>query len=115
MRFWRSAALPPRPAGLAAAAQLTLLATSREVLHVAGELPRWRWQPGGLLALTVAALNIKDYFFFKRGISLTIPESRKPRLFERMRHESKTPRQVIEEGLYRGYDELVAALVDELK
>jgi hypothetical protein len=39
----------------------------------------------GLLALTVAALNIKDYFWFKEGPSLSIPESAKPGLFKRMR------------------------------
>lgn len=39
----------------------------------------------GVVALCVACINIKDFFFFKRGVSLTIPESRKPGLFERMR------------------------------
>lgn len=39
----------------------------------------------GVIALGVAAINIKDFFLFKRGISLSIPESRKPGLFERMR------------------------------
>ena len=39
----------------------------------------------GVLALCVAGINIKDFFLFKRGISLTIPESRKPGLFGRMR------------------------------
>ncbi|HEX9207132.1 MAG TPA: thioredoxin family protein [Steroidobacteraceae bacterium] len=39
----------------------------------------------GLLALTVAALNIKDYFWFKAGPSLSIPDAAKPGLFKRMR------------------------------
>ena len=39
----------------------------------------------GLLALFVAALNIKDYFWFKAGPSLSIPDSAKPGLFKRMR------------------------------
>ncbi|MDK9724342.1 MAG: thioredoxin family protein [Sterolibacteriaceae bacterium MAG5] len=39
----------------------------------------------GALALVVAALNIKDYFLFKQGPSLSIPESAKPGLFQRMR------------------------------
>jgi len=39
----------------------------------------------GLLALLVATLNIKDYFWFKAGPSLSIPESAKPGLFRRMR------------------------------
>ncbi len=38
-----------------------------------------------LIALLVAVLNIKDFFFFKKGVSLAIPESARPRLFERMR------------------------------
>lgn len=38
-----------------------------------------------LVALLIAAVNIKDFFFFKEGISLGIPEEAKPRLFERMR------------------------------
>ncbi|GAB7025598.1 hypothetical protein [Geotalea toluenoxydans] len=40
----------------------------------------------GAVAIVIATINIKDYFFFKRGISLTIPEQAKPRLFERMRN-----------------------------
>jgi hypothetical protein len=39
----------------------------------------------GVVALCVAGINIKDFFLFKRGISLTIPEGRKPGLFARMR------------------------------
>lgn len=39
----------------------------------------------GALALVVAILNIKDYFLFKQGPSLSIPESAKPGLFQRMR------------------------------
>lgn len=39
----------------------------------------------GLIAITMAALNIKDYFWFKRGPSLSIPERAKPNLYRRMR------------------------------
>ncbi|NOQ65386.1 MAG: hypothetical protein GQ582_12820 [Methyloprofundus sp.] len=39
----------------------------------------------GLIALIVGLINFKDYFFFKQGISLSIPESAKPTLFKRMR------------------------------
>ena len=49
----------------------------------------------GVVALCVAGINIKDFFLFKRGISLTIPESKKPGLFGRMRgllHESSLRR-----------------------
>ncbi len=39
----------------------------------------------GLIALLVGALNVKDYVWLRRGLSLSIPERAKPRLFERMR------------------------------
>jgi len=39
----------------------------------------------GAVSLVVAAINIKDFFLFKQGLSLSIPDSAKPRLFERMR------------------------------
>ena len=40
----------------------------------------------GIIALTVAVINIKDFFFFSKGVSLSIPEKAKPKLFERMRN-----------------------------
>lgn len=40
----------------------------------------------GVIALVVAVINIKDFFFFEQGVSLVIPEDKKPKLFERMRH-----------------------------
>jgi thiol-disulfide isomerase/thioredoxin len=54
------------------------------VFLVAGEL-RVITIVAGLVALAVAALNIKDYFWFKEGPSLSIPKSAKPGLFKRMR------------------------------
>lgn len=39
----------------------------------------------GIVALFVAALNIKDFFLFGKGVSLVIPEKAKPMLYERMR------------------------------
>jgi hypothetical protein len=39
----------------------------------------------GVIALSMAVVNIKDYFWFQRGVSLTIPEAAKPGLFKRMR------------------------------
>ena len=39
----------------------------------------------GSLAVVFAAINIKDYFWFKQGVSLSIPDSAKPSLFARMR------------------------------
>jgi len=39
----------------------------------------------GLVAVGFALFNIKDFFFFRRGPSLSIPEEAKPGLFARMR------------------------------
>jgi thiol-disulfide isomerase/thioredoxin len=39
----------------------------------------------GLVALLMGAINVKDYFWFKQGVSLSIPEAAKPGLFARMR------------------------------
>lgn len=38
-----------------------------------------------IVSIVIAIINIKDFFFFKKGISLTIPGSAKPKLFDRMR------------------------------
>jgi hypothetical protein len=40
----------------------------------------------GLIAVSLAAINIKDYFWFKSGPSLSIPESKKPGMYQRMRN-----------------------------
>ena len=39
----------------------------------------------GVLALIISLINIKDYFFFKKGVSLSISDASKPKLLERMR------------------------------
>lgn len=38
-----------------------------------------------LLALTFASVNIKDYFWYKRGLSFTIPEQYKPKIYRDIR------------------------------
>ena len=43
-----------------------------------------RWVLGGV-ALAIGGLNVKDFFLWKWGISLSIPESAKPDLYARMR------------------------------
>ena len=40
----------------------------------------------GLVAVVIAAINIKDYFWFQQGVSLSIPDDAKPGLFRRMRN-----------------------------
>ncbi len=39
----------------------------------------------GLIAVAIGTVNVKDYVWFKRGVSLSIPERAKPGLFQRMR------------------------------
>jgi len=46
---------------------------------------RWITLIAGFIAIIIAVINIKDFFWFHRGISLSIPESAKPGLFQRMR------------------------------
>lgn len=38
------------------------------------------------VAVIFGLINIKDYFWFKKGISLTIADKRKPKIFERMKN-----------------------------
>ena len=40
----------------------------------------------GIIAMLVGAINVKDYFFFKRGLSLSIPDAAKPKMYQRMRN-----------------------------
>jgi hypothetical protein len=61
-----------------------LMAAWLNVFLISGEL-RFVTLAAGALAIAMASLNLKDYLWFKRGVSLSIPDSAKPRLFERMR------------------------------
>jgi len=45
----------------------------------------WITLAAGLLAISVGIINIKDFFAFERGLSLSIPESRKPDIYRRAR------------------------------
>lgn len=54
------------------------------VFLVAGEL-RLVTLIAGALAVAMAVINIKDFFWFKRGVTLSIPERAQPGLFARMR------------------------------
>lgn len=50
-----------------------------------GSLP-WVTAAAGLVALLMAAVNLKDYLFFHQGITLSIPEGGKADIFQRARH-----------------------------
>ncbi len=39
----------------------------------------------GSIAIVAGLVNVKDYFYFKQGVSLSITDSAKPRLYQRMR------------------------------
>ena len=43
----------------------------------------------GAIALIIAGINIKDFFFYRKGVSLVIPERAKSKLFDRMRKLQK--------------------------
>lgn len=46
---------------------------------------RWITVAAGLVALLLALINIKDYFWFNAGVSLSIPDAAKPKLYQRAR------------------------------
>ncbi len=39
-----------------------------------------------ILTLILGAINLKDYFFYKEGVSLTIQDSQKPGIYQKMRN-----------------------------
>ncbi len=45
----------------------------------------------GIIAILIGVINMKELFFFKRGVSLMIPEGAKPALFKRMRNIMDNP------------------------
>lgn len=45
----------------------------------------WITLAAGALAVLVGAVNVKDFFLFEKGLTLSIPESRKPDIFRRTR------------------------------
>jgi hypothetical protein len=51
---------------------------------VVGEIA-WVTALAGLAAVLIALVNIKDFFWLHRGITLSIPEHARPRLYQRMR------------------------------
>ena len=54
------------------------------VFQIFGHLA-WVTGAAGVLAVLIGAVNIKDFFWFGQGVSLSIPEARKPTLFRRAR------------------------------
>jgi cytochrome c biogenesis protein CcdA len=54
------------------------------LFRVMGSLP-WVTAAAGALAAVMGAINVKDFFAFKAGVSLSIPDSRKADIFRRGR------------------------------
>lgn len=54
------------------------------VFQIFGHLA-WVTLAAGALALFVGLVNVKDFFWFEKGLSLSIPESKKPDIFRRAR------------------------------
>lgn len=54
------------------------------LFRMMGSLP-WVTATAGLVALAIGLINVKDYFAFKQGVSLSIPEARKSDIFQRGR------------------------------
>ncbi len=55
------------------------------LFRMMGSLP-WVTGAAGAVALFIGLVNVKDWFAFKQGLSLSIPESRKKDIFQRARH-----------------------------
>ena len=54
------------------------------VFQIFGHLA-WVTLAAGALAVFVGAVNVKDFFRFEQGLTLSIPESKKPDIFRRTR------------------------------
>jgi hypothetical protein len=65
-------------------AYFAFMAAWLNVLIFVGLL-RWVQVALGILAMSVGAIHVKDFFAFKKGISLSIPESAKPGIYARVR------------------------------
>lgn len=81
---WKILAVAGTFVFISGAAYLAFMAAWLNVFQIIGLL-----RPAqillGLLAVVVGTIHVKDFFAFKQGVSLSIPEAAKPKLYERMR------------------------------
>ncbi len=56
---------------------------------------KWIQVAVALIALTFGFVNLKDYFWYKEGVSFTISEKRKPKLYQNMRSTVTDTRSMI--------------------
>ena len=56
-----------------------------------------KWVPlfVSMIAIVFGVVNLKDYFWYKKGISFTISDKHKPRLYQNMRSTAVDPRSIL--------------------
>ncbi|MEM0493447.1 MAG: thioredoxin domain-containing protein [Candidatus Thermoplasmatota archaeon] len=68
---------------------LLFMALLLGVFILTAQLPLIATIAGGI-AIILGVINIKDFFFFKKGLSLSIPDEKRPELLRRMRNIVKS-------------------------
>lgn len=71
-------------------AYFMFMAAWMNVFFLVGYL-RWIQVALGLMAVFIGIVNVKDFFAFKKGLTLSIPESAKPGIAERVRRIVAAP------------------------
>ena len=56
---------------------------------------KWIQAVVALIALAFGVINIKDYFWYKEGVSFSISDKHKPKLYQNMRSTVVTPRSLL--------------------
>lgn len=81
---WKILAVAGTFVVVSGAAYFAFMAAWLNVLLLVGFL-RWVQILLAVLALVVGSIHVKDFFAFKQGVSLSIPESAKPGIYSRVR------------------------------
>jgi hypothetical protein len=81
---WKILAVAGTFVAISGLAYLAFMAAWLSVFMWVGLLP-WVRNTLAVLAIVIGAIHVKDFFAFKRGVSLSIPEAAKPGIYERMR------------------------------
>ncbi len=81
---WKILAVAGTFVVVSGAAYFAFMAAWLNVLLLVGFL-RWVQILLAVLALIVGSIHVKDFFAFKKGVSLSIPESAKPGIYSRVR------------------------------
>ena len=81
---WKILAVAGTFVFISGAAYFAFMAAWLNVLLIVGFL-RWVQITLAILAIVVGSIHVKDFFAFKKGVSLSIPESAKPGIYARVR------------------------------